>query len=332
METNPALLDVKLLRLIDQLHRTRSVTRAAEALGQGQPTVSVWLAQLRRQLGDPLFVRTGEGMLPTPRADAMIHTVREVLEGLERLSALSHDFDAGSAQRHFHISITDASHVTLLPRILRRVRTAAPGVVLHARRIDAQLASSLQSGDADLAIGYLPWLDAGFHQLPLFQQDWICLASADHPRLGPPEAVLDVETYAAESHIGVVSGTGYQLMEESFARVGVKRRVALELPGFLGLPAILSGSDLVATLPRQIGETIAADAGLRRMPCPVAIPHFAVKLYWHARFHQDSAHRWIRSLCADELGEPAGSPPPGVAAVRRASRASGDARKKPRPP
>ena len=307
----PDRLDIKQLRLLDELHRTRSVTRAAEALHQGQPTVSVWLAQLRRQLGDPLFVRTAEGMLPTPRTESMIATVREVLDGLERLAAIGSRFDPATAQRRFSISITDASHITLLTRILRRVRAVAPQVALQARRIDAHLPAALQSGDADLAIGYLPWLDAGFRQLRLFDQDWICLTSADHPRLGRADAVLDVAAYAAEAHIGVVVGTGYQLMEESFARQGVTRRVALELPGFLGLPAILSGSDLVATLPRQIGETIAEDAGLKRLPCPVSVPGFTVKQYWHARYHHDSAHRWFRGLCAELLAEAPGAPPPG---------------------
>ncbi len=107
------LLDVKLLRLLDQLHSTRSVTRAAEALGQSQPTVSIWLAQLRKQLDDPLVVRTPQGMMPTPRTDALIGTVREVLAGLERLGEAAAPFDPSGTRRRFRICMTDASHVTL---------------------------------------------------------------------------------------------------------------------------------------------------------------------------------------------------------------------------
>lgn len=300
MDTQTQLLDIKLLRLLDQLYLTRSVTRAAEALGQSQPTISIWLARLRQQLGDPLFVRTGEGMLPTPRTDALMVTVREVLGGLERLSESGTAFEPASALRRFSICMTDASHITLLPRLLAHVRAVAPGLSLEASRIDADLAGQLQSGKADLAVGFLPWLDAGFYQQTLYSQDWICLVNARHPRIadaGPDQWNLNV--YQAEAHIGISSGTGYQLLDNAVASLRIDRHIRLELPGFLGLSAILSTSDLVATLPRHIGETLAAAAGLRVLPPPFGIPGFTVKQYWHARYHHDSANRWLRGVFAD---------------------------------
>ncbi|MFC5520018.1 LysR family transcriptional regulator [Polaromonas jejuensis] len=300
MDKELELLDIKLLRLLDQLYATRSVTRAAEALGQSQPTLSIWLARLRKQLNDPLFVRTAEGMLPTPRTDALMGTVREVLAGLQRLSESGAEFDPPTARRRFRIGMTDASHITLLPRLLSHVRAVAPGVALEAGRIDGELARALQSGDADLALGYLPWLDAGFYQQTLYGQDWICLANARHPRVGS-EAGKDwnLEAYQAEAHIAISSGTGYQLLDNALASQHVSRRVLLELPGFLGLAGILSTTDLIATLPRHIGETLARAAGLRVLPCPLPIPGFTVKQYWHARYHHDSANRWLRGLCAE---------------------------------
>jgi DNA-binding transcriptional LysR family regulator len=295
-----ALLDTKLLRLLDLLYTTRSVTRAAEQLGQSQPTVSIWLARLRKQLGDPLFVRTSEGMQPTPRTDALITVVREVLEGLRRLSESQSSFDPSTAQRRFSICMTDASHITLLPRLLSHVRALAPGVMLEATRIDASLARALQSGEADLALGFLPWLDAGFYQQPLFAQDWICLANAQHPRVVDEQAAhWNLGVYQAEAHIGISSGTGYQLLDNAVAALRITRQIRLELPGFLGLSAILSTSDLIATLPRHIGETLARAAGLRALPCPFAIPGFTVKQYWHARYHHDAANRWLRGVCAE---------------------------------
>ena len=113
MEKIVDLLDIKHLSLLDQLYSTRSVTRAAEALGQSQPTVSIWLAKLRSQLGDPLFVRTADGMLPTPRAESLMPTVREVLGGLRRLTEASEAFNPATALRRFAICMTDASHVTI---------------------------------------------------------------------------------------------------------------------------------------------------------------------------------------------------------------------------
>lgn len=303
MSKDLELLDIRLLRLLDQLYATHSVTRAAEALGQSQPTVSIWLARLRKQLNDPLFVRTAEGMLPTPRTDALMGTVREVLAGLKRLSESGTAFDPATVQRRFSICMTDASHITLLPRLLAHVRALAPGVALEASRIDTNLAHALQAGEAHLAVGFLPWLDAGFYQQTLYAQDWICLANAQHPRvIDETRANWNLAVYQAEAHIGISSGTGYQLLDNTVASQHITRQIRLELPGFLGLSAILSTSDLIATLPRHIGETLARStglSGLRVLPCPFEIPGFTVKQYWHARYHHDAACRWLRSVCAE---------------------------------
>lgn len=295
-----ALLDPKLLRLLDLLYTTRSVTLAAQQLGQSQPTVSIWLAKLRAQLADPLFVRTSDGMVPTPRTEALIVGVREVLEGLRRLSKTQAPFDPATAQRRFAICMTDASHITLLPELLAHVRALGPGISLSASRIDNNLAQALQSGAADLALGFLPWLDAGFYQQTLYEQDWICLVNAKHPRVHDTDpAQWNLDVYQTEAHIGITPGTSYQLLDHQVSKLQIRRQIRLELPGFLGLSAILSSSDLVATLPRQIGETLARAAGLRTLPCPFEVPGFTVKQYWHARYHHDSANRWLRSVCAN---------------------------------
>lgn len=290
------LLDPKWLSLIDLLHRTGSVTRAAEQLGMSQPTVSIWLAQARRALNDPLFVRTPGGMQPTPRTEGMIGTVRVVLDGLRRLAEAQVPFDPSSVEREFRIFMTDASHITLLPRLFTHVRALAPRVRLEAATINPGMVQALESGEADLALGLIPGLESGFYQQALFIQDWICLANARHPRL---QGQLELADYERESHAGIVAGTGQLLLEAAMKAQGIERRVALKLPGFLGLPAILSTTDLVATLPRHIGETLARAAGLQVLPCPVSIPTFVVKQHWHARFHHDPANRWLRGLCAE---------------------------------
>jgi DNA-binding transcriptional LysR family regulator len=289
------LLDPKLLKLLDLLHRTRSVTQAAELLGQSQPTVSIWLARLRKALGDPLFVRTPEGMQPTPRADALIGPVREALASLQRLAAREAPFDPARAERSFRICMTDASHITLLPPLLAHVRALAPGLTLSAARIDEHTAAALQSGEADLAIGFVPWLDAGFYQQVLYPQDWVCLANARHPRINK---ALTRRCYEAEGHAVIAGGTGAELLATALKRAKVQRRVVLELPGFLGLGMVVGSTDLIATLPRNIGETLAASAGLAVHACPVAVPPFEVKQHWHARYHHEAGNRWLRGVVA----------------------------------
>lgn len=292
MDTLP---DVKLLQLFELLHATRSVTRAAEQLGLSQPTVSIWLGRLRAHWQDPLFVRTPQGMQPTPHAEALIGVAREALDALRRLGAVTPVFDPATAQRRFCICMTDASHITLLPQLLAHVRALAPQVRLTAARIDADTAQRLETGAADLALGLVPGLEAGFYQQTLFPQDWICLANARHPRL---QGELSLAAYQAEGHIGIVSGTGYQLLDAALKAERLERRVLLELPGFLGLGAIVSTTDLIVTLPRQIGETLAASHGLAVLACPVPIAPFTVKQHWHMRYHHDAANRWLREVCA----------------------------------
>lgn len=290
-----APLDVRLLRLFDVLYRTRSVSRAAELLGQAQPTVSIWLGRLRRELGDPLFVRVASGMEPTPRADALIGTARAALELLRRLTAREEAFDPATSKRRFCICMTDASHVTLLPRLLAQLRVEAPGIRLEASLIGADTTRMLRDGEADMALGLVPELEAGFYQQVLYPQDWVCLARSDHPRIG---GNLTLAAYRAEAHVAIAAGTGSQLLEAALAAHSIEQRVVLRLPGFLGLAAIVGGTDLVATLPRHTGETLAASGGLRVLPCPVPVPGFTVKQHWHARYHHDEGNRWLRGTCA----------------------------------
>lgn len=289
-------IDLKLLQLLDHIYTTHSVSRAAEKMGLSQPTASIGLAKLRKALGDPLFVKTSGGMQPTPRTEDLMPSVRQVLTGLSQLLSNVSHFDAASSERTFRICMTDASHITLMPRLFAHVRALAPSIRLEAITIGPSMAADLQSGQADLALGLIPGLEAGFYQQALFDQDWICLANAQHPRI---RKKLTLKDYLSESHVGIVSGTGAQLLDVALQRIGQQRKVHLALPGFLGLSAILLSSDLIATLPRHIGETLARAAGLKVLPCPLPIDGFTVKQYWHTRFHQDPANRWLRAICTE---------------------------------
>ncbi|KVL40991.1 LysR family transcriptional regulator [Burkholderia sp. MSMB1835] len=287
------LPDLKLLQLFDLLYDVRSVTRVAEQLGQSQPTVSIWLGHLREHLHDPLFIRTPGGMAPTPQADALIGPCREILESLRRFTAWEIAFDPATAQRRFRICMTDASHVTLLPRLLAHVRAQAPGVRLEAARIDGNTERALESGEADLAIGYVPWLGGGIYQQKLYDQDWICLVNRHHPRI---RGRLGVKQYRSEGHVAITAGTGAQLLEQALRQARIERDVVLELPGFLGLGAIVQTTDLITTLPRHIGETLAQANDLAVHACPIPVDGFAVRQHWHARYHHEAGNRWLRGV------------------------------------
>ena len=296
MDDDLSWIDVKYLRLFDLLYSTRSVTRSAQQLGQSQPTVSIWLSRLRKLLADPLFVRSPTGMQPTPRADALIGTCREALNLIRQFSVSQAEFDAATSARTFRICMIDASHITLLPRLLSRVISIAPNVCLEAMFIDRTAVKLLESGDADLTLGFLPAPEAGFYEQTLFTQDWICLAAPNHPRI---HQSIGIASYQREAHVAIAAGFAQEQLDAALAAGGITRRVRLRLPGFLGLSAIVQDSDLIATLPRQIGTMLARNAGLQVFECPVKIPSYPVKQYWHARYHHDLANRWLRGLCTE---------------------------------
>lgn len=289
------LPDPKLLRLFDLLYDLRSVTRVAERLGQSQPTVSIGLGRLRRQLGDELFVKTSAGMVPTPQADELIGPCREVLESLRRLTEREPTWNPRTAHRTFQICMSDASHVTLLPRLLATIRTEAPGVRLAAAPLDGNTAHTLGSGEADVAIGYAPWLGGGTAGQDLYRQDWVCLANPRHPRLRDG---LGIAQFQTEGHVTVESGTGAELLDHALARARLTPKAVLELPGFLGLGPIIATTDLLTTLPRHIGETLARHFQLTVHDCPLPVEGFTVRQHWHLRNTDDPANRWLRETIA----------------------------------
>jgi DNA-binding transcriptional LysR family regulator len=250
---------------------------------------------MRKSFRDQLFVKTSSGMQATPRADELVKSCREILASLRALTTDTAEFRPEHAERIFRISMTDASHITLLPLLFSHVNTMAPTITLEPVPINTTTGQQLQSGDSDLAMGFLPELEAGFYQQVLYMQDWVCLVNRNHPRI---QKSLDIDHYLKDVHIDLSIGSGYRLAEDTLHKFGINRRILLRLPGFLGLSSIISSTNLIATVPKKIAETLAANSnGIRVFPCPVDIPSFPVKLYWHSRYHNDSANRWIRRIC-----------------------------------
>lgn len=291
------MLDTRHLMFFEAIYACRSITRAADRLGLSQPTVSIGLGRLRKHFGDQLFVQTSDGMIPTPFAAGLVDQLHDTLDNLKRLSDSRAVFDPKQASREFRIAMTDASHITLMPQIYSAVRSGAPQCTIRALPMRSDTGAALLSGDADVAIGLAPELETGFYQRVLYDQDWICLA---RPEVVRPD--LSRADYEAAEHVHVSHGTGQLLLEAAVRDHAVTRHVVLRLPGFLGLPAILNSSDLLATLPRHIGERLAALGSLTARPCPIPIAGFQVKIHWHARYNHDPANAWLRRLCIDVLG------------------------------
>jgi DNA-binding transcriptional LysR family regulator len=291
-------LSARELRLLEILYSTHSVTKTADQLGQTQPTISSWLKRIRDQLKDPLFVRTSEGMSPTPRAEIVVSKAREILEAMRLINGGAPRFDPRTSTRVFRMCIPDAAQITLMPGMLRFIRINAPHVQIEALPVDTQTELLLESGEADLAFGgFVSGLEAGFYQQTLFEQDFVCLVSNQHPRI---KEQLTLDDYQREAHIAVGYGSANAVIETELKRQHVERRVLLSLQGVLGVGQIIATTDMITTLPGQIGATLAARGAVRLFQCPVPMHPIVVKQYWHTRFHRDPGNQWLRAVCAKQ--------------------------------
>ncbi len=294
-------IDIRLLAVFDQIYRTRSVSAAAAALDLGQPAVSVALAKLRHHFGNPLFVRTSAGMEPTPFSEGLVQPVRQALGALDSVLAYRSEFDPASSRRRFRICMTDISQLVLLPRLWERLRGEAPGISIETVAMSDAAPRALEAGEADLAIGFLPQLEAGFYQQTLFSQRFVCIIGRRHPRLGD---ALDLKQYEAEEHAVISSsGAAPTMLEREIERQGIKSRVAMKSPSFLAAAFVVEHTDLVLTVPSRLGDVLRGRGEFRVFPVPFELPEYEVKQHWHERFHHDDGNRWLRRLIAQLLAE-----------------------------
>jgi DNA-binding transcriptional LysR family regulator len=288
---------LKLLAIVSELQKTRSVSQTAENLDMSQSAVSMSLARLRRHFNDPLFVRTSTGMEPTPHAAELINLLQRAGDLLQ--TALGHHvvFDPGTSKRCFTLHSTDIAQVTLLPKLMKPLRQCAPGVQIHLSRIADVTPRMLESGEADLAIGFIPPMGAGFCQQRLFKERFVCAVRQNHPRIGD---TLSIDQFQQETHLAIATaGTGHSIVERTLEAKGVTRKIGLTVPSFLGIATLIGSLDYVAILPEQLGQHLAHTAGAKVLPLPMAVPPYFIVQHWHERYTHDPASRWLRALVAE---------------------------------
>lgn len=287
-----AKLDLDWLGVFVEVFKTQSVSRAAQRLGIEQASASIALGKLRRYFDDPLFTRTSAGMAPTPRAQALYLDLAEVLARIEKARGGREAFSPHQAQRVFRLCMTDISEIVLLPRLINHLQQTAPGLVVEAENISHDSRRRLESGEVDLAVGFTPDLEAGFFQQALFAQDFVCLASKDHPRV---RSKLSLRAFSAEGHIVVsTSGTGHAIVDKVLARHETARRVVLRVPSFLGVARIVAQTEFLVIVPRLLGQALASQERVQLLEPPMPLPSYKVKQHWHERFNADAGSMWLR--------------------------------------
>jgi DNA-binding transcriptional LysR family regulator len=287
-------IDLNLFVLFDTIYNERNLTRAAEVLHLTQPAVSNALTRLRKSLGDPLFVRTPQGMVPTPAAQNMIGQVREALKRLDTCIQERDIFDPARSDRIFNISVRYLGEVLLLPSLLHHIQKMAPGISLQSRdmpRLDA--ATEMAAGNLDIALDTPLMAHPQLNSQLLLKDDFVCVTRRGHPVSGKP---LTMPDYLKLSHIHVSSrkkGLGY--VDLALQALGQKRRLALRTQHYIAVPHILARSDLAISINRKIAEHW--DADIHELPFDV--PEFEFNLYWHKSADQDHANRWLRQKVSE---------------------------------
>lgn len=288
-------IDLNLLVVFDAMMDCRSVTRAGETVGLSQPAMSAAVARLRALFDDPLFVRSGAEMKPTPRALELAEPVRRVTEMIRGEILQRSGFDPASTDRVFTILTPDIGEINFLPRLLMRLAQDAPRAKLRTvARPRLAAAEALESGEAALAIGYFPDLQkAGFFQQKLFDNPHVCIVRRGHPTVRPG---MTLEQYLAASHAVVRPDGREHVFEQFLHERGLRRDVRVELSHFMSLLPVIESSDLVAAVPRDLADICSRYTDLHLVEIPIEAPVISIHQFWHARFHKDPANIWLRGV------------------------------------
>jgi DNA-binding transcriptional LysR family regulator len=285
-------IDLNLLAVLDALLDERNVTRAAARLGYTQPTISGMLARLRDVFGDPLFVRTQRGLLPTPRAQALSVPLKQLLVDGQRLIAPG-VFDPANAETTFAISSNDYMQHALLVPFVKVLRSEARHIRLAIRPpIIEGLGDALAHGQIDLAVTIPEFAMSDLPSRLLYHERYVVAVRAQHPLAR--RGAMTVERFCQYDHV-LVSPTGGSFegpTDQALARLKLRRRVRYSVPSFLLMPEILQTDDLIALVPsRLLRENVTRLVVLKP---PIEVRGFDVIAVWHARVDKDVAHRWLR--------------------------------------
>ncbi|WP_067829945.1 LysR family transcriptional regulator [Nocardia inohanensis] len=301
----PRNLDLNLLVALDALLAERSVTGAAERLRLSEPAVSRALGRIRKALGDPVLVRAGRTMTPTPHALAIEAEVRELVERVQALFAAAGNTDLRTLVRGMTLLVPDVIAAAYGPALLARAAAEAPGLrlgFLQESHIDLPV---LREGAADLEVGIIDTRAPEILTEPLFDDHMVGLARPGHPLLAEP---VTAESFARARHL-IVSrrGRSHSPVDTELERRGLRRTVAATTSTFTSALFLLHGSDLIGHIPQRLSH-VAEQFGLTTFPLPFDLPALPFAMAWHPRQDADPAHIWLRDTVRFVMREPSPRP------------------------
>ena len=290
-----AKMDLNLLVMFETIYAEGSVTRASARLNLTQPAISHALGRLRVLFGDPLFIRQGHEMVPTPMARSIIEPIAASLRTLDSTLSQAVSFDPGKAQRTLSIGLCGGEESSFLPPLMGRLLAASCIDLVTMPYDRAQLESRLASGKMDLVLDtMLPHSPNVQHQL-LTRERMVVMARKDHPEV---DDKLDLETYLRQLHLQVAlprQGTGS--LDAELNRLGMQRRIRLRCQDYLAAAQIVAETDLILTMPATraaVGLRCPHDNRIVPVPAGFPLPEVEIYVYWHRSAEGDPANRWLR--------------------------------------
>ena len=314
--------DLNLFVVLEAIYREGNITRAGQQLNLTQPAISHALKRLRDLLQDPLFVRQGPHMVPTPFTRNMIEQVRQALQILEVNLSQSRNFVPEDTRRNFHLSLWEYAEALILPALLRRLAHAAPGMSITTLRVKRRdLETELASGSVDLAIDIPMTMSDRIRHKWLLNEPFVVVARHGHPCITNK---LDLDTYLAQRHIQVSSRRqGPSLIDIELSRRGLRRQVFLRSQHNLTAWMVVGETDMLLTLPERHAQLLNTGLVHQAYPFPLQAPRLEAHLYWHESVENDPANRWLREEIENVLNSqprPLGSRRKGDSARRQDSR------------
>ncbi|MGY4533327.1 LysR family transcriptional activator of mexEF-oprN operon [Pseudomonas sp. TE3786] len=294
-------VDLNLLIVFEMMMIERNVSRAAERLFLGQPAVSAALGRLRTLYNDPLFVRVGRSMEPTPRAIELESLLRPALDTISSAIGQSVDFDPCTSREVFRIGLSDDVELGLLPQLMRVLSVEAPHVTLVVRRTHyLSICNQLSAGEVSLGICYVGDLPANAKCKTLRRSRSVMV------RGDSVETPITMDEYCERPHALVsFAGDLSGFIDEELAKRGRRRQVKLAVPQFYGLSQLLPGTQMVATVPDYAAAALTSNGGLRVDELPFEAPVYDLSMAWGATQDMDPAQRWLRSKITECLGDSA---------------------------
>jgi len=295
-------IDLNLFVVFDTIYTEGGITPASKRLSLTQPAISHALGRLRDLFDDPLFIRQGRAMIPTPLARKMIDPVRQSLQGFEATLKRVDRFDPATARKHFTVGMRDVRELTVLPNLLRTVTRAAPYIDIAVVRAERkQLETELAAGTLDAAIDVRLALSDEVRRQLINAERLVVVARPRHPTV---KEGLDLETYLSQEHILVSSRRrGFGVEDYELSRQGLKRRIRLRCQHHFAACRVVSETDLILTMAERYARIVNRLFRNRVLPFPLEVPDYDAYLYWHANADADPANRWLRGLLISAFGK-----------------------------